>query len=199
MLLEHIHTQLTPLDNTRSYFIAYSGGLDSHVLLHAMAQLRNQIPELSLQAIHVHHGLSSQADNWLQHCRKVCAALNIKLHGEHILQSPARGESVEAWAREARYAVFAKTLTANASILMAHTQDDQAETALLQLLRGAGPKRFGRHAPNSSAFASGFLSRPLLNLNSSAIQEYAVQQQLSWIEDRVILINVLTGIFYVIA
>ncbi len=182
MLLEHLHKQLLPLDCTQSVWIAYSGGLDSHVLLNAMQRLRQQIPNLSIQAIHVHHGLSRHADSWREHCQAVCAALKVTLYCEHINSTPLPGESVEAWAREARYNIFAKILPANAVLLTAHTQDDQAETLLLQLLRGAGPKGLAA-MPQRQVFSSGYLNRPLLDLTKQQLREYAIQQNLSWIED----------------
>jgi tRNA(Ile)-lysidine synthase len=163
-------------------WIAYSGGVDSHVLLHTMAQLREQEPLISLRAIHIHHGLSPQADQWVAHCRTVCADLNIDFECERLQTRPAPGASVEAWARAARYAVFAEKLTPGSALLTAHTQDDQAETVLLQLLRGAGPKglaAMGEQQP----LGAGFLCRPLLGYTRRQLQEYAVQHGLVWIED----------------
>lgn len=182
MLLKYLLQQLDPLENNRPYYIAYSGGLDSHVLLHAMAQLRYQFPGLSLHAIHVHHGLSPNADSWADHCRRVAMALNIDFRCEYVQKSPAPGDSIEAWAREVRYAVFARHLLPNSILLTAHTQDDQAETLLLQLLRGAGPKGLSA-MPRRQVFSSSYLLRPLLNLTRQQLQEYAVQYQLTWIED----------------
>lgn len=181
-ILQHLHTQLTPLNLTQPYWIAYSGGLDSHVLLNAMVRLREQIPGISLQAIHVDHGLSPQAAHWVNHCRAVCLGLNVKFYSEPIRESPPTGASVEAWAREARYAIFAKILTPTAVVLTAHTQDDQAETVLLQLLRGAGPKGLAA-MPQRQSLSLGSILRPFLNLTRQQLQEYAVQQGLSWIED----------------
>lgn len=182
MLVEHLRNCFTPVETTRTYWIAYSGGLDSHVLLHAMARLREQIPEISLRAIHVHHGLSVKADSWVAHCHNVCAGLGVTLECEHIHEAPEAGESIEAWARTKRYAIFARVLTAGAAVLTAHTQDDQAETVLLQLLRGAGPAGIAAMSARQ-AFAAGSVLRPLLTFTRRQLQEYAVQHSLVWIED----------------
>lgn len=182
MVLEHLYTELSSLDCSQEIWIAYSGGLDSHVLLHAAAQLRQQIPQLNLQAIHVHHGLSPQADHWVAHCQGVCAQLAAPLICEYLRDAPQPADSVEAWARESRYRVFAKVLPPNALLLTAHTQDDQAETVLLQLLRGAGPKGLAA-MPQQQVFAAGRLCRPLLNFTRSQLHDYALQNNLIWIED----------------
>ena len=181
-LLQHLREQLNSINIPSCVYIAYSGGLDSHVLLHGLTQLRRQIPGLSLQAMHVHHGLSPHADEWVKHCRMVCEALQVEFHCEYLDSAPGPGESVEAWAREARYAVFAKKLPAGNVLLTAHTQDDQAETVLLQLLRGSGPKGLAA-MPQNQIFFSGRLLRPLLNLSRRQLHEYAIQQNLIWLED----------------
>ena len=184
-LIEHLKNQLisiADLHGNQQLCIAYSGGLDSHVLLHLMSQLRAQNSEWSLRAVHVHHGLSPHADRWVEHCRTVCVDLNIDFHCEYLHESLPTGESVEAWARQARYAALEKSLTPGAILLTAHTQNDQAETVLLQLLRGAGPKGLAA-MPQQQVFASGLLFRPLLNLTRQQLHEYALQQKFSWIED----------------
>ena len=117
--------------------VAFSGGLDSTVLLHQLAQAREVLP-FSLSAIHVNHGLSKNATAWARHCRQVCAGLDVPLRVRRVEVNRAPRTSLEEEARRARYAAFA---AANADVIgMAHHADDQAETVLLQLLRGAGPK-----------------------------------------------------------
>lgn len=181
-LLAYLRDQLNSCHSSAGYDIAYSGGLDSHVLLHALAQIREQIPGLVLRAVHVHHGLSPYADDWVRHCREVCAGLRLAFRCEYIQAAPQPGESVEAWAREKRYAIFAKRLMNDAVLLTAHTQDDQAETLLLQLLRGAGPKGLAA-MPACQSFHSGRLLRPFLDLSRRQLQDYARLQSLCWIED----------------
>ncbi len=182
MLLDCLKTQIYNPSSHNDYLIAYSGGLDSHVLLHLMVELRQQFPALKLQVVHIHHGLSRYASAWADHCQNVCALLPVKFSIEKIDHTPPPKASIEAWAREARYAIFKKKLAVNATLMTAHTQDDQTETVLLQLLRGAGPK--GLAAMKSyQPFGQGYLWRPLLNSTRQQLHHYALQHQLTWIED----------------
>ncbi len=87
-LPEHLREQLDSIKSVSCFYVAYSGGLDSHVLLHGLAQLRRQIPGLSLKALHVHHGLSPHADDWVEHCRTVCKALQVEFHCEYLCSAP---------------------------------------------------------------------------------------------------------------
>jgi len=181
-VVEYLYSQLFPFDFNKTYWIAYSGGIDSHVLLHAMSQLRRQNPQLILHALHVHHGLSRYADDWVEHCRVICSDLNINFSCEYILEQPSPGESIEAWAREARYSIFAHRLAIEEVMLTAHNQDDQAETVLLQLLRGAGPKGLAA-MPARQPLGQAYLLRPFLNQSRKALQHYADQHSLKWIDD----------------
>ncbi len=170
------------MDNSQYYLIAYSGGLDSHVLLHQMATFQSEDPTLKLRAIHVHHGLNEKADDWVVHCEKVCAELKIPFILKKVTLTKKNGDSVEALAREARYAVIAECLETDEVLLTAHTLDDQAETLLLQLLRGAGPKGMSA-MPMQKSFANSVLVRPLLNSTRESLQAYADKHQLHWVED----------------
>lgn len=167
---------------TRHYCLAYSGGLDSHVLLHAMQLLAQHDASISLQAVHIHHGLNPQADHWVEHCQQICAALEVPLTVQRINARPPTGDSLEAFARRQRYQCLAKTLPPGAGLLLAQHQDDQAETLLLQLLRGAGPAGLASMAP-WQPFAQGFIARPWLEVSRSALAQYARAHQLRWIED----------------
>lgn len=183
VILDCLRDQLiSPGATGRAFCIAYSGGLDSHVLLYAMAELRQQFPAIALRAIHVHHGLNSQADEWVLHCRHTCAELKLDFHCEYLQAAPAAGQSVEAWARESRYAALTKNLRDEEGLLTAHTKDDQAETVLLQLFRGAGPKGLAA-MPQCQSLVSGYLYRPLLNFSRAELLEYAKRHRLSWLED----------------
>ena len=182
MIVDYVYNQLNLLPTHHQYLIAYSGGVDSHVLLHIMATLRNQYPEMQLQALHIHHGLSKNADKWAEHCQIVCSSLQIAYQCHYISHSPLANESIEAWAREARYGIFADLLASGMSLLTAHNQDDQAETLFLQLFRGAGPKGLAAMLAQQS-FAQGYICRPLLNFNRQQIHEYAMAHQLTWQED----------------
>ncbi|MCP5277359.1 MAG: tRNA lysidine(34) synthetase TilS [Thiobacillus sp.] len=160
--------------------VGYSGGLDSTVLLHALAGLR-QLHHLSVSAVHVHHGLSPQADAWAAHCQGVCDALEIPLTVHRVRVNPA-GQGLEAAARQARYQVFS-TQDADA-ILLAQHQDDQAETVLLQLRRGASAKGMSA-MPECRQLVPGklLLLRPFLGLTRTQLEAFAKAHGLSWVED----------------
>jgi tRNA(Ile)-lysidine synthase len=157
--------------------VAYSGGSDSTVLLHALAELRGQMPShFALTAHHVHHGLSTNADAWAAHCAEQCAALGVPLTVTRVDVNTQTGSGIEASARNARFAALDQ-LDVDV-IVLAHHARDQAETLLLQLLRGSGPA--GLAAMPGVAFR---YARPLLNLPKTALQNYAEAHALSWIED----------------
>jgi tRNA(Ile)-lysidine synthase len=162
-------------------WIAYSGGLDSHVLLHAVANLRGRLGA-DLRAVHVHHGLQAAADDWVRHCAEVCRGLGVPLDVRHVAVSPASGESLEAVARDVRYAVFRDLLAAGNCLATAQHRDDQAETLLLALLRGAGVHGLAA-MPTTAPLGAGRLLRPLLDLPRAALVEYACAHGLRWIED----------------
>jgi tRNA(Ile)-lysidine synthase len=151
-----------------------SGGVDSVVLLHMLR--RRGIP---VTAIHVHHGLSPNADAWAAFCRRLCRRLGVPLVVEKV-KVLKRGEGLEAAARKARYEVFSKLDTG--SIALAHNLDDQAETVLMNLLRGAGVRGARGMLPRSS-FKGKTLVRPLLDVPRENILVYARQHRLQWIED----------------
>ena len=160
--------------------LAYSGGLDSHVLLHQLVQ--HPIIHKKLQVVHINHGLSPNADHWQEHCAMVCAELKIPFAGIKITIEIKPGDSLEAVAREQRYAELAKFVDENTALLTAQHQDDQAETLLLQLFRGAGVKGLAA-MPEQKKFAKGVQLRPLLNTTRGELSAYAQQYDLQWIED----------------
>ncbi len=156
--------------------VGLSGGVDSVVLLHILRRgLR--LPPRQLSAIHVNHQISNHAASWAAHCRGFCRALGVTL--KVIKVEVPRGNSTEAAARHARHAVFATT---SADVVaLAHNRDDQAETLLLQLLRGAGPRGLAAmpaFRPGTPAFW-----RPLLDVPRSGIEAYAQRHGLKWVED----------------
>lgn len=161
--------------------LALSGGLDSVVLLHALLALRDRHP-FRLQAVHVHHGLSAQADAWAGFCARLCAAhgIELALRRVHIVRTDPAG--IEAAARRERQRIFA-ALDAD-HVLTAHQQDDQAETLLLQLLRGAGPKGLAAMAEllHRPGWQAAHL-RPLLNVTRAAVRAHAQAHGLAWVED----------------
>lgn len=158
-----------------------SGGVDSVVLLHVLRTLRDS-GNISLSALHVHHGLSPNADEWSKFCAEICANWNIPFELEQVQVSRNSGSGIEAAARGARYAAYARHDTG--WIALAHHQDDQAETLLLQLLRGSGPKGLAAMpAVRSLGPTRPTLLRPFLEIPRAAIEAYAKRQALRWIED----------------
>ncbi|MGB5260270.1 MAG: tRNA lysidine(34) synthetase TilS, partial [Gammaproteobacteria bacterium] len=176
-----LYIQLLSVPLPAAWQVAFSGGLDSSVLLHAMATLRERFA-ITLGAVHVHHGLQADADAWANHCRRVCAGYDIPLSVLHADARPVQGESPEAAARHARYTALADWLAPDHCLLTAQHQDDQAETLLLQLLRGAGVHGLAS-MPVCTAFGEGTHFRPLLLLRRAALHDYALAAGLEWIED----------------
>jgi tRNA(Ile)-lysidine synthase len=161
--------------------VAYSGGLDSSVLLHALVTALAERGEIKrLSALHVHHGLQANADHWREHCARVASALGIPFYSyqARIDRNDSRG--IEAAARDARYAIFDSHLTAHVQqrLLIAHHAQDQAESVLLQLLRGAGPSGLSGMAYESTKW-----SRPLLNVAKADIDAYQIVHQVAHITD----------------
>ncbi len=175
---------LHQLDDYRNLLIAFSGGLDSTVLLHLLVQLRQRQQKFHLRAVHVHHGLSSGADRWMDHCRRQCAVWQVPIIVQSIQVDDHIGDGgIEAAARAARYAAFSETLKADESLIVAQHLDDQSETFLLALKRGSGPSGLSsmaacRHLSNN------ILLRPLLGCSRRQIKVYAQKYKLSWIEDK---------------
>lgn len=157
--------------------IAFSGGLDSCVLLHVLVQLRQSL-DFQLTAHHVHHGLSIHADVWAVFCQTRCNQLNIPLIISTVHVDIDSSLGIESAARQVRYqALFSKSA---GFICTAHHQDDQAETLLLQLARGAGVKGL---AAMASSDIKRQLLRPLLSISRAELEKYAKQHQLSWVDD----------------
>ncbi|MFN1144080.1 tRNA lysidine(34) synthetase TilS [Serratia quinivorans] len=165
----------------RHLLVAFSGGLDSSVLLHLLVGLRQQLPDLQLRAVHVHHGLSAFADQWVTHCQQQCVAWQLPLVVQRVQVDSQQG-GIEAAARAARYSAFASTLAADETLLTAQHLDDQCETFLLALKRGSGPAGLSAMAAQTS-LGDNHLLRPLLGYSRQQLEAYAQQHQLSWIED----------------
>ena len=182
LFLERLDGLLAAHPEVRNLIVGYSGGLDSHVLLNLLAMNRDRWPDRTLAAIYVDHGLQAASAGWGEHCAHVCRELDIPLRVLRISARPAPGESPEAAARRARYAAFAAELGPDAALLTAHHRDDQAETLLLQLLRGAGPHGLAA-MPAAAQLGRGWLLRPLLDLDRSDLLAYAHEHGLRWIED----------------
>lgn len=161
--------------------VAYSGGPDSTALLHALAHLA-EARARGLRAIHVDHGLHSDSARWATHCRTFCAALKLACDIHTVQVDRSEGIGLEAAARRARYAVFQAQLHAHERLVLAHHQDDQVETVLLKLLRGAGPEGLGGMR-TERPLGSGVVWRPLLALPREALLAYATEHDLPCIDD----------------
>lgn len=161
--------------------LAYSGGLDSHTLLHALAGLRTQ-HSFSLSAIYINHGVHASAAAWGEHCARQCAQLDVDFVSERIQVKAVNEHGFEAAARQARYAALQAAIAPGEILLTAHHRNDQAETVLLQLLRGAGVMGLAA-MPTRTVFGVGELVRPLLGFTRAALLAYATQHRLHWIED----------------
>lgn len=173
---------LAALPAAGRYRVALSGGADSLALLHGLASLPGRLAPARIDAVHVHHGLHPQADRWAEFCRGICADLDLALEVLRIDARPAPGESPEAAARRARYDALASILAPGDALCTAHHQRDQAETLLLQLLRGAGPAGLAA-MPAHGPLGAGLLLRPLLGFRAEALRDYLVAAGLDWVED----------------
>jgi len=165
----------------RQLLVGFSGGLDSTVLLHRLKRWRDREPDVRLRAMHVHHGLSPHADAWVAHCEALCALWEIPLNVERVMLVE-EGLGVEAQARKARYAAFARSLLPGEALVTAQHLDDQCETFLLALKRGSGPAGLSA-MPERAAFAGTELIRPLLGETRASLEAWAREYRLSWIED----------------
>ena len=163
------------------YFIALSGGLDSAVLAAALAA-SGADSDPALRAIHVDHGLHPDSPLWSAHCRRLAERLGLPCEIVAVDARPAAGESPEAAARAARYAVLAARLQPGEVLLTAHHGDDQVETVLLQWLRGGGLSAVAGMRP-VTPFAAGWLARPLLGFTRAELEAWARAQGLAWLED----------------
>jgi tRNA(Ile)-lysidine synthase len=172
--------QLLPHFPQTPLCVAFSGGADSTALLAALARLPQ--PRLRLRAVHVDHRLHPHSSRWSAHCGRVARSLGVPLVVRTATVMRGRGESPEAAARHARYALLGTALAAGEALLTAHHQDDQLETVLLQLLRGAGVAGLAA-MPAITPFAGAVLVRPLLALSHAELSAWVSAQGLPWIED----------------
>lgn len=166
-------------DQRSRVVVALSGGMDSVVLLHVIAQLRQECA-FELSAIHVHHGLSPNADQWAAFCQSICEPLGVPCQVVRVTLADATGQGVERAAREARYAAF---MAINGDILcLAHHQNDRAETLLLNLFRGAGVQGLAG-APDQRQLGGKSLLRPFIDIPRADLRAWANAHRLQWIED----------------
>ncbi|XOD69950.1 MAG: tRNA lysidine(34) synthetase TilS [Sodalis sp. (in: enterobacteria)] len=173
----------------RALVLAFSGGLDSTVLLDILVALRageeakkcNGMPVLTLRAVHVHHDLSRYADRWVTHCAQECLRRAVAFSTERIVLT-STPDGIEAAARCARYHALAATLANDEVLLTAQHQDDQAETLLLALKRGSGPAGLAAMAEDLP-FRRHRLLRPMLGISRVELEAYERERGLRWIKD----------------
>ena len=181
VIVNSLHDRLSKVDVNKTIWIAFSGGLDSTVLLHAVHSVVASTNH-SLCAIHINHQLHADSADWSQHCSNVCNQLSINFNSLSVDTQPWVHLGVEGAAREARYKAFADTLKAKDILLTAHHADDQIETVLLQLFRGAGAHGLAACAA-TRALGDAVLMRPLLDVSRDEIKAYAQQHKLRWLDD----------------
>lgn len=162
-------------------WIGYSGGCDSSVLLHALHDWASG-RQARVQAVHVNHQLHPRAAEWAEFCAQQCARCGIPLRIIEVDARPLNGKSPEAWARQLRYNACRALLGAGDCFLTAHHQDDQAETVLLQLLRGGGVRGLAA-MPERAPLGDGWHLRPFLSCPRADLIEYAQAQGLQWLDD----------------
>ena len=169
---------LVRLSHFSGVWVGFSGGLDSTVLLHCLMS----VPELAnkLSAIHVHHGLSVHADEWCAHCEAFCAQHGIALQVRFVELN--HFANIEEQARVARFNVFSSLVGKHDALVLAHHADDQAETVLLQLMRGAGVDGLAAMSPIKS-WSHASILRPFLQHTRATLEAYAITHHLSWIDD----------------
>ncbi|MBL1142359.1 MAG: tRNA lysidine(34) synthetase TilS [Proteobacteria bacterium] len=173
---------LNQFSNTKKFWIAYSGGMDSSVLLHLFYSNKDKIRQ-NINVVYVHHGLQEEADDWAQFCKEQCQYYGFSFIKLQITEGCPKGESVEAWAREKRYALISEVMNNNDVLFTAHHQDDQVETFFLQALRGAGPRGLAS-MPEIRKKSNTLLVRPLLNYSRNDLKEYAAVNKINWQEDK---------------
>ena len=161
------------------WVVAFSGGIDSTVLLHALAKSTTRIP---LLAVHIDHGLHSESASWESHCRSVAVGLNVDYQSRGVVVTDNNENGPEAAARQARYAALLNIVRDGDCVLSGHHENDQAETLLLNLMRGSGPAGLAGIGARQS-FGRGLLLRPLLGISVESISVYANDHNLSWIDD----------------
>ena len=172
---------LQTLPGCKRFLIAYSGGMDSHVLLHLLAGLRFDT-DCEIKALHVNHNIQHESPAWARHCQETCDALDVELEVIDVDASQSGRESPESWARQLRYDAFERLLAEDDILLTAHHQDDQLETFLLRLFRGSGVMGLASMRAVRK-LGKGLHARPLLEHSRAELFEYAARNNLDWVED----------------
>jgi len=172
---------LQSLPAAQAYIVGFSGGADSTALLHALNSIRQQL-KTPVSAVHVNHGLHENADQWQLECEVFCDQNEIELVCLKIELQNCSGRGLEAEARHLRYEAMSALLKPGTSLLTAHHADDQAETLLLNLMRGSGVDGLSA-MPDSRPLGEGLLQRPVLGFQNTALREYLRANNIKWTED----------------
>jgi tRNA(Ile)-lysidine synthase len=180
-LLDVLDSLLSNIQS-RQFCVALSGGLDSVVLLHALVQLRNEQSNWQLRAVHINHQLQKDATQWAQQCLDQCASLNVPCKVLAVDVQHVKDKGVEAAARTARYTALSRELETDEVLLTAHHADDQLETMMIALMRGAGLDGLAA-MPAMARFKQAWHARPLLSFTRTQLQAWATTQALSYVDD----------------
>jgi tRNA(Ile)-lysidine synthase len=178
---DHLLCTLQTFPTANKYLVGYSGGADSTALLHALSSIRALL-DVPIEAVHVNHGLHKDADHWQTHCERFCSKYKIILHCLSVHVATNTGKGTEAEARKQRYRSISELLQPGESLLTAHHADDQAETILLNLMRGSGVDGLSA-MPKFRNMGRGMLQRPLLEFRNQELITYLSCHGLDWIED----------------
>ena len=185
ILAEHLVELEDKAGKPARFVIAFSGGLDSTVLAQSLAELKandQRFSGIPVIAIHIDHDLHQDSPDWSEQCAAVASGLDIGFQSLRVNVQLESGKGPEASARDARYSALHAQLSDDDWLLSAHHREDQAETLLLNLIRGSGPSGVAGIG-DARRFGPGWLIRPMLNVERSDILQYATDAGLSWVED----------------
>ena len=177
----HFLSFLEQFQHANKFWIAYSGGMDSSVLLHLFFLNKEKI-EHAIEVIYVNHGLQEEANSWGEFCQQQCEKYGFPFTQLEIEEDCPKGESVEAWARDNRYKLIESLSNENDALFTGHHLDDQIETFFLQAFRGAGTRGLSS-MPLISKKKKYIHARPLLNCSRKELEGYAIGQNLIWQND----------------
>jgi len=178
---ERLRNTLESFPTVNAYIIGFSGGADSTALLHALGTLQDQLT-VPVSAVHINHGLHHDADLWQSHCEAFCRQISVHLVCLRVAPKNCSGKGLEAEARHLRYEAISTLIKPGAGLLTGHHADDQAETLLLNLMRGSGVDGLSA-MPESRPLGEGLLQRPLLGFQNSVLKDYLREHSIDWIED----------------
>jgi len=178
---ERLLQVLSTFPEVNSYIVGLSGGADSTALVHALCKVRERL-RVPFSAVHVNHGIHAESNLWQRQCEQFCRGQGVELTCLQIELKHASGKGLEAEARQLRYEAMSSLLGPADCLLTAHHADDQAETLLLNLMRGSGVDGLTA-MPESRPLGDGYLQRPLLRFKNSVLKDYLHRHEIEWIED----------------